>query len=203
MMDVYLVPVGPDRFECYYEAAEQDETDEPVEGAGLLRADAREVQRAVEGSRAGAPSEGDRRADDVSRPHAEAQHALDRRAHRRAAAVVAPAQGRRGDAAHARPICPAEQAEAIMRASMKRDADHHRNRLILHTLVADRRRRRWRSSRARTSSATCSPSRWSATSWPGAARCNALHQITWTIVPNPALTDLRRAFSLEPRPAIA
>ena len=40
-MDVYLVPVGPDRYECYYEAAEQDETDEPVEGAGLLRAHAR------------------------------------------------------------------------------------------------------------------------------------------------------------------
>ena len=30
---------------------------------------------------------------------------------------------------------PAEQAEAIMRASMKWDADHHRNRLILHTLA--------------------------------------------------------------------
>src|SRR5436189_2309519 len=35
-MDVYLVPVGPDRFECYYEAAEQEETAEPVEGRGLI-----------------------------------------------------------------------------------------------------------------------------------------------------------------------
>ena len=35
-MDVYLVPVGPDRYECYYEAAEQDETDEPVEGQGFF-----------------------------------------------------------------------------------------------------------------------------------------------------------------------
>src|SRR5690242_15179299 len=36
MMDVYLVPVGPDRFECYYEAAEQDEPVEPVEGEGFI-----------------------------------------------------------------------------------------------------------------------------------------------------------------------
>ena len=35
-MDVYLVPVGPDRYECYYEAAEQDEADEPVEGRGFF-----------------------------------------------------------------------------------------------------------------------------------------------------------------------
>ena len=35
-MDVYLVPVGPDRFECYYEASEKDEPDEPAEGNGFF-----------------------------------------------------------------------------------------------------------------------------------------------------------------------
>ena len=35
-MDVYLVPVGRDRYECYYEAAEQEETDEPADGRGFF-----------------------------------------------------------------------------------------------------------------------------------------------------------------------
>ena len=44
-MDVYLVPVGPDRFECYYEAAEQDEPEEPVEGQGFFARMRAQVQR--------------------------------------------------------------------------------------------------------------------------------------------------------------
>ena len=35
-MDVYLVAVGPERFECYYEAAEQEAPVEPVEGQGFF-----------------------------------------------------------------------------------------------------------------------------------------------------------------------
>ena len=35
-MDVYLIPVGPDAFECYYEAPEQEEADEPAEGQGFF-----------------------------------------------------------------------------------------------------------------------------------------------------------------------
>ena len=40
-MDVYLVPVGRDRYECYYEAAEQEETDEPGEVRAFSRGCAR------------------------------------------------------------------------------------------------------------------------------------------------------------------
>src|SRR6187431_133640 len=35
-MNVYLVAVGSERYECYYEAAEEEETDEPVEGRGFF-----------------------------------------------------------------------------------------------------------------------------------------------------------------------
>ena len=134
-MDVYLVAVGPDRYECYYEAAEQEEADEPVEGRGFFARMKREVQRAVEGRRARAPSESDRRAQDISRPHAEAQHALDRGAHRRAAPAVASAQGRHGDAARVGRSGRPPRPRRSCASNLKWDADHHRNRLILHTLA--------------------------------------------------------------------
>ena len=35
-MNVYLVPISADRFECYYEAPEDEEEAEPVEGEGLF-----------------------------------------------------------------------------------------------------------------------------------------------------------------------
>ena len=83
-----------------------------------------------------------------------------------------------------------------MRASMKRDADRHRNRLIPHTLAL-----------IVSAPVAIVPGPnvlgylFTFTvvghflAWRGAV--NALHQIAWTIVPNPALTDVRRAFSLE------
>ena len=35
-MDVYLVPIGSDRFETYYEAAEDDEPIDPIDGLGFF-----------------------------------------------------------------------------------------------------------------------------------------------------------------------
>jgi hypothetical protein len=64
-----------------------------------------------------------------------ARDALDRGAHRRTAAALASAQGR----LRRTPTCvgrsAAPDADKIMRANLKWDADHHRNRLILHTLA--------------------------------------------------------------------
>jgi len=35
-MDVYLIPVSANAFKCYYEAPEQEEPDEAVEGQGFI-----------------------------------------------------------------------------------------------------------------------------------------------------------------------
>jgi hypothetical protein len=87
-------------------------------------------------------------------------------------------------------------AEAIMRDSMKRDADFHRNRLIPHTLAL-----------ILSAAVAVVPGPnvlgylFTFTvvghflAWRGAV--NALNGVRWTVVSNPALTDLRYAFSLE------
>jgi hypothetical protein len=105
---------------------------------------------------------------------------------------------RRADAVnlHADRDLAAAKADAIMRAGMKRDADRHRNRMILHSLVLI----------AVTPLALVPGPNvlgylFTFTvvghflAWRGAVR--GLHHITWTVVPDAALTDLRRAFSLD------
>jgi hypothetical protein len=79
---------------------------------------------------------------------------------------------------------------------MKRDADFHRNRLILHSLAL---------MAAAPVALVPGPNilgyLFTFTvvghflSWRGAVR--GLHQIAWTIKADPALTELRRAFSLD------
>ena len=83
-----------------------------------------------------------------------------------------------------------------MRDIMKRDADRHRNRLIPHTLLL-----------VLSGLVAVIPGpnvlAYLLTftvvghflSWRGAT--NALHKVAWTVRPDPALSDLRRAFSLE------
>ena len=87
-------------------------------------------------------------------------------------------------------------AEAIMRDTMKRDADFHRYRLIPHTLAL-----------ILSAAVAVVPGPnvlgylFTFTvvghflAWRGAV--NALNGVAWTVVTNPALTDLRYAFSLE------
>jgi hypothetical protein len=133
-MDVYLVPVGRDRYECYYEAPDDDEAEEPVDGQGFfarLRRRFNDQLKEAERSR-----------------H---QRAIDEpktflgRVHKRSLRWIAERIAeqrllwhlRRVHAAalHASDDLAAGEAEAIMRAAMKRDADRHRNRLIPHTLA--------------------------------------------------------------------
>jgi hypothetical protein len=90
-----------------------------------------------------------------------------------------------------------EQSDDILRAGMKRDADHHRNRLIIHSvaLIVS-------VPIALLPGPNVIGYLFTFTvvghylSWRGAVR--ALHGVTWTIAPNEALGDLRRAFQLDP-----
>lgn len=194
-MNVYLVPVGPERFECYYEAAEPEVTEEPVDGHGFFaRIRARFNQQLREAEEA-------RHQKAIEEPHT-----FLGRMHKRSMRWIAERVAEQRLLWHLRRVAaatlyipadlPAEQADAIMRASMKRDADHHRNRAILHFLIL-----------IPAAAMTLVPGPnvlgylFTFTvvghflAWRGAVQ--ALHQVAWAIVPSEPLTEVRRAFSLE------
>jgi hypothetical protein len=195
MMDVYLVPVGADRFECYYEAAEQDKIDEPAEGQGFFaRMRARFNQQLKEAEEA-------RHQKSIEEPQGFLGR-MQKKTMRWIAERVAEQRLlwhlRRVDAAtlHIPTDLPLDRADTIMRANMKWDADHHRNRLILHSLAL-----------IISVPVAVVPGPnvlgylFTFTvvghflAWRGAVR--AIHNIQWTIVPADALADVRRAFSLD------
>jgi hypothetical protein len=193
-MDVYLVPVGRDRFECYYEAAD-DETDEP-EGQGFfarLRKRFNEQLKEAE--------------------HARHQKAIEEpktflgRIHKRSMRYIAERIAEQRLLWHLRKAHAAtlhipadltpERAESIMRDSMKRDADRHRNRTIPHTLLLI----------ASGLVAIVPGPNFIAylftftavghfLSWRGAS--NALNRVAWTMAPDPQLSEIHRAFALAP-----
>ena len=195
MMDVYLVPVGPDRYECYYEAAEKEETDEPAEGRGFfarMRAKFNEQLKEAEQAR---------HQKAIEEPTTFLGR-VQKRSMRWIAERIADQRLlwhlRKVDAAtlHTSADLPADEADKIRRANFKWDADHHRNRLLLHSLAL----------------VAAAPVAFLPgpnvlgylftftvvghyLSWRGAV--NGLHQVAWTIVQKPELTDLRRAFSLD------
>lgn len=195
-MDVYLVPVSRDRFECYYEAEEQDETDEAAEGKGFfarLRARFNEQVKEAEHARHQRSIEPPttflgRMQKTVMRWIAE--RVADQRLlwHLRNAAAVT---------LHVPNDLAETEAGSIMRASMKRDADFHRIRLILHSVALIL---------AAPVAVVPGPNvlgyLFTFTvvghflSWRGAVR--GLHQVAWTIKADPALTELRAAFALDP-----
>jgi hypothetical protein len=195
MMDVYLVPVGPDRYECYYEAAGQDDTDEPVEGQGFF------ARMRVKFNQQLKDAEHARHQKTVEEPTTLLGR-MQKRSLRWIAERIADQRLlwhlRRVDSAtlHASADLPAAQADTIMRSNFKWDADHHRNRLILHSLAL-----------IASVPVALIPGPnflgylFSFTvvghflAWRGAVK--GLHQIAWTIAPSPALTELRRAFSLD------
>jgi hypothetical protein len=194
-MDVYLVPVGPDRYECYYEAAEQDETDEPVEGQGFF------ARMRVKFNQQLKEAEGARHQKAFDEPTTFFGR-MQKRSLRWIAERIADQRLlwhlRKVDVAtlHASSDLATADAERIMRANFKWDADHHRNRLILHSLALIA---------AVPVALVPGPNvlgyLFTFTvvghylAWRGAVK--GLHEIAWTIVPSPALTELRRAFSLD------
>jgi hypothetical protein len=192
-MDVYLVPVGPERYECYYEAAEQEETEEPGEGFfARMRAKFNEQLKEAENARHQKSIE----------PPKTFLGRMQKRSLRWIAERVAEQRLlwrlRTAERAtlHRSTDLTDQRAETIMRSTMKRDADHHRNRLILHSLVLI----------AVTPVALVPGPNvlgylFTFTvvghflAWRGAVR--GLHQIPWTIAPNAALRDLQGAFTLD------
>jgi hypothetical protein len=192
-MDVYLVPIGRERWECYYEAVEEDEPVEP--GAGFfagLRARFHQQLKEAENARHQAAIEEPKTF--IGRMHkASLRWIAERIAEQRLLWHL-----RRATAAtlHVPGDLPAADGERIMRDIMKRDADRHRNRLIPHSLAL-----------VLAGAVAVIPGPnvlgylFTFTvvghflSWRGAL--HALHGVAWTVQPDPLLTDLRRAFSLE------
>jgi hypothetical protein len=193
-MDVYLVPVGLDAYECYYEA-EEDEPEEPVVGQGVVgRMRARFNEQLKEAERARHHKVIDEPTSFLGR--------MQRRTMRWIAERIAEQRLlwhlRKADAAtlHIAGDLDAAEADRILRGSMKRDADRHRNRLILHSLAL-----------IASAPVALVPGPnvlgylFTFTvvghflSWRGAV--NGLHQIAWTIRPDTALTELRQAFTLD------
>lgn len=192
-MDVYLVPIGRDRWECYYEAIDDDEQAERGSGlfAGLRHTFQRQLREAEEARHQAAIEE---------------PRTLLGRLHKRSLRYIAEriAEQRllwhlrraRGAVLHVPADLAADEGERQMRAIMKRDADRHRNRLIPHSLAL-----------IASALVAVIPGPnilgylFTFTvvghflSWRGAL--HALHGVAWTVRPDPALSDLRRAFSLE------
>jgi hypothetical protein len=194
-MDVFLVSIGRDRFECYYEAADEDEPDEPDDARGFFaRVRARFNAQLKEAERS-------RHQKSIEEPRTFLGRMQQRSLRWIAERIVEQRllwRLRTTDTAnlHTPTDLAADRADGIMRASMKRDADSHRNRMILHAVVLI----------AVTPVALLPGPNvlgylfvFTAVghflSWRGAVR--ALHQVAWTVVPDPALTELRRAFSLD------
>ena len=182
-MDVYLVPIAADRFEAYYEAPDDDEPVESADGLGFfgrlrVRFQA-QLKEAEQARHQVAPEE-----------PTTFLGRMQKRSLRWIAERIAEQRLlwrlRTADAAtlHVAADMDPQEAESLMRAAMKRDADRHLRLLAVHSRGADRCRRRWPSCPGPTCSATCSPSRWSATSWPGAARAAACTQVQWQVAPS-------------------
>jgi hypothetical protein len=209
-MDVYLVPVGRDLYECYYEAADKEEEEEEmpqpvVEARGFFsRLRARvfgffgRMRARFNAQLKEAEEHRHQKAIDEPRTFLGRMH---KRSMRWIAERIAEQRLlwhlRTAETAtlHTSSDLPSQEADSIMRASMKRDADFHRNRLVPHTLALIL---------AGVVAFVPGPNvlgyLFTFTvvghflAWRGAV--NALHKVAWTIAPNPALTDLRRAFSL-------
>ena len=193
-IDVYLVPIGRDQFECYYEAPEEEETVEPGDGFfARMRHKFSEQLKEAEQARHQSPKE---------RPKT-----LLGRMHRRSLRWIAERIAEQRLLWHLRTATmatlhisedlPPDRAEGIMRESMKRDADRHRNLLIPHSLALI-----ISAAVALVPGPNVLGYLFTFTvvghflAWRGAV--NALQGVAWTIVPNPALTELHRAFSLDP-----
>ena len=193
-MDVYLVPIGRDRYECYYEAEEVEETIDPAEQGFFARMRHRFNEQLKEAERARHQKVIDEPRTFVGRVHRRSMRWIaERIAEQRLLWHLRKATGA---TLHTSQDLVPSDAEAIMRDSMKRDADFHRNRLIPHTLAL-----------ILSAAVAVVPGPnvlgylFTFTvvghflAWRGAV--NALNGVRWTVVSNPALTDLRYAFSLE------
>lgn len=194
-MDVYLVPISADRFESYYEAPEEDEPVEPVEGHGFFarmrvrfQAQLNEAERARHQV---APEE-----------HKTFLGRMQKRSLRWIAERIAEQRLlwhlRTATSAtlHAAADMAPQAADAILRTALKRDAERHRRQLLLHSLglIAS-------APVAFVPGPNVLGYLLTFTvighflAWRGARR--GLTEVRWQVAPNTALTDLRGAFALD------
>ena len=192
-MDVYLVPIGTDKYECYYEAPEETDDDTEVPSSGFFgRLRARFNEQLKEAERA-------RHERVVDEPDS-----FLGRWQKRTLRWIAERIAEQRLLWHLRTAPTAtlhvpddiQGGEAVMRAAMKRDADFHRIRLVIHCvglLLAI--------PVALVPGPNVLGYLFTFTvvghylAWRGAV--NALRVTAWTIHPNPPLGDLRRAFALD------
>jgi hypothetical protein len=194
-LDVYLVPIARDRYECYYEAEEEEEEQvDPAEQGFFARMRRRFNEQLKEAEEA-------RHQKAIEEPRT-----FFGRMHKRTLRWIAERIAeqrllwhlRTAETAtlHASADLLARDAEWLMRENIRRDADFHRNRLVPHTLLL-----------ILSAAVAVVPGPnilgylFTFTvvghflAWRGAV--NALHRVTWTVSPNAGLTDLRHAFSLD------
>ena len=194
-LDVYLVPIARDRYECYYEAEEEEEEEVDPAAHGFFARMRRRFNDQLK------EAEDSRHQKAIEEPKT-----LFGRMHKRMMRWIAERIAeqrllwhlRKAERAtlHASADLLARDAEWLMRENIKRDADFHRNRLVPHTLLL-----------ILSAAVAVVPGPnilgylFTFTvvghflAWRGAV--NALTRVSWTVAPNPALTDLRHAFSLE------
>lgn len=193
-LDVYLVPISRDRYECYYEAEEVEETVEPGQQGFFARMRRRFNEQLKEAEAARHQKAIEEPKSFLGRMHKRTLRWIaERIAEQRLLWHLRTAQSA---TLHASADLLPRDAEWLMRESMKRDADFHRNRLIPHTLLLIL---------AGAVAVVPGPNilgyLFTFTvvghflAWRGAV--NALNRVAWTVRPDPALTDLRHAFSLD------
>jgi hypothetical protein len=193
-MDVYLVPIASDHFETYYEAPEEEEPDEPADDLSFFGRARRRFQAQLKEAE-------NARHQAVHEEPSTFLGRMQRRSLRWIAERIAEQRLlwhlRKADAAtlHVDSVMNHGEAEAVMRASMKRDADRHLRLLAVHSLglIAS-------APVAFVPGPNVLGYLFTFTvvghflAWRGARR--GLHEVRWTVVPSTELTDLRRALPL-------
>lgn len=192
-MDVYFVPIAADRFEAYFEAPEDDEPVESGDGLGFFgRLRVRFQQQLKEAEQA---------RHQVTQAEPTFLGRMQRRSLRWIAERIAEQRLlwrlRTAESAtlHVASDMDAQEAEALMRAAMKRDADRHLKLLAVHFVALIL---------AAPVAFIPGPNvlgyLFSFTvighflSWRGARR--GVSQVRWQVAPSTALTELRQAFVL-------
>ena len=194
-LDVYLVPIARDRYECYYEAEEDEAEQADTAAQGFfarMRRRFNEQLKEAEESRHQKAIEEPKTI--LGRMHKRMMRWIaDRIAEQRLLWHLRTAQRA---TLHVSADLLAQDAEQLMRENLKRDLEFHRNRLIPHTLLL-----------ILSAAVAVVPGPnilgylFTFTvvghflAWRGAV--NALYRVSWTVAPDPALTDLRHAFSLD------
>lgn len=193
-LDVYLVPVARDKYECYYEAEDIEEPEDTTEQGFFARMKRRFNEQLKEAENARHQKAIEEPKTFLGRMHKRMMRWIaERIAEQRLLWHLRTAEAA---TLHVSADLLPQDAEWLMRENIKRDADFHRNRLIPHTLLL-----------ILSAAVAVIPGPnilgylFTFTvvghflAWRGAV--NALSRVAWSVKPSAELTDLRHAFSLD------